>query len=90
MIYGSWFPSGHAHQSASVHTHISTVTKQKHTHTHNTQKMKLKYSKGLKVKYIYTFWPLSINLTAKSSLVKISLTSFATAKFPEPISLTTS
>lgn len=33
----------------------------------------------------HTFWPLSINLTAKSSLVNLSLTSLATPKFPDPI-----
>lgn len=53
--------------------------------THTTHKIK-----KVKHRNINTFWPLSINLTAKSSLVKTSLTNFATAKFPDPISLTTS
>lgn len=37
-----------------------------------------------------TFWPLSMNLTAKSSLVHLSLTSLATPKFPDPISFSIS
>lgn len=37
-----------------------------------------------------TFWPLSMNLTAKSSLVHLSLTNLATPKFPDPISFTIS
>lgn len=37
-----------------------------------------------------TFWPLSMNLTAKSSFDDLSRTSFATPKLPDPISFTIS
>lgn len=42
------------------------------------------------IQYSQTFWPLSMNLTARSSLVHLSLTSLATPKFPDPMSFTIS
>ena len=59
MIYGSWFPSGHAHQSAvATKTYVSTVSKKQnptHSHTHTwhprwrtTQKEKKKMKLKLK------------------------------------------
>lgn len=46
----------------------------------------MKY-KSIKIERKQTFCPLSIYLTARSSPVHLSLTSFATPKFPDPISL---
>lgn len=42
------------------------------------------------IKKEQTLLPLSMNLTAKSSLVLLSLTNLATPKFPDPISFTIS
>jgi hypothetical protein len=57
------------------------------THTKKKKKKKVTNKRNEKVKEKkQTFWPLSINLTAKSSLVNLSLISLATPKFPDPIS----
>jgi hypothetical protein len=53
----------------------------------NMENFEIEIAKQIAKQRKQTFWPLSINLTAKNSLVHLSLTSLATPKFPDPISL---